>query len=365
MIVPSGEPPAGMAAHSADLVNVLLTPPEPWGPRRAQYCAGAEPDPFAIYRAMASEGVVVRLLDPTGWPRNPLYGRHGLYMGIDPWRAQHILIRERHVDLVLSIFESSCLLPLLFRRLAGYRPKIAMWDITPTRTWRPRKRMQDVVVPRVDHLFLLSAGQQPILQERWGAAAKTSVVYQHVDADFFSPRPPDDGGLILSVGDDIGRDFDTLMQAVHDLDIRLRVKTRLKLPSLPGRRATVEQVAGRLSFCDFRSLYEQSDFVVIPLHVTENVSGVGSVLEAMAMGKALVLSDNPVIRDYVIPNETALLVPPGDPRALREAIQTLRQDKSRAAFLGQRGRRFVEQMFANAVFGKRMASAIRRVVGRA
>jgi glycosyltransferase involved in cell wall biosynthesis len=346
----------------SDRISVVLTPPEPWWPERHAFHPGKAPDPLEIYRAMAAEGVDVELLDPARKPLNPLYGQHPLYMGLDPARALKVLTRRRHFDMVLSVFESSCLVNLLLRRFVLFRPVVAMWDIVPTTVWRARSIMQDIVVPRIDHLFLLSSGQRAYLEKRWRAAGKTTVVYQHIDTGFFRPAAPSADGPVLAIGDDIGRDYDTLMQAVHDLDVDLVAKTRRPLGDPTGRRARVRQISDRLSFQSLRELYAAARFVVVPLHNTLNVSGVGSVLEALAMGKAMIVSDNPPIRDYVRPGETALVVPPSDPRALREAILTLHTDAQKREFLGRNARRFAEEMFAQDVFGRRMAREIRKVV---
>jgi len=65
-------------------LNVLLTPPEPWQPELDGHQPGITPDPFAVYKAMALEGVDVTLLDPHRKPINPLFGLHPIYMGLDP-----------------------------------------------------------------------------------------------------------------------------------------------------------------------------------------------------------------------------------------------------------------------------------------
>lgn len=45
-----------------------------------------------------------------------------------------------------------------------YAPLIAMWDIVPEENWKPRKFLQNIVLPRVDHLFLLSSNQQNYIE---------------------------------------------------------------------------------------------------------------------------------------------------------------------------------------------------------
>lgn len=58
------------------------------------------------------------------------------------------------------------------------------------------------------------------------------------------------------------------------------------------------------------------------------------VLEAMALGKPIVASDLPGIREQV--DDTAVLVPPGDADALLDAVRSLRDDPDLAADLGHR-----------------------------
>ena len=340
-------------------VRVLLVPPEQWQPERDAFVPGRMPDPFTIYRVMQRYGVEVELFDPHDAVVRSIAGRHPIYTGLDPLRAMKVLTRHRDIDLLLSVFESPATIPLLLRRLLRYRPKIAMWDIVPERHWLPRRLLQRASLPRVDHVFVLSRFHQDYLRTRYGRSS--SVVWQHLDVDFFRPEPAPTHGPILAIGDDQGRDFDTFIAAVSDLDVDVVVKTRRALPQMSGR-ARITQIPQRLSFVELRALYASAALVVVPLHETLNASGVGSILEAMAMARPLVVSDNPPIRDYVVADETALVVPPHDPAALRAAIRTLLDDPRRAATLAAAGRERVVAEFSDQAVGRRMAGEIRRLI---
>jgi glycosyltransferase involved in cell wall biosynthesis len=67
-------------------------------------------------------------------------------------------------------------------------------------------------------------------------------------------------------------------------------------------------------------------FVAIPiLPPTLAASGIGTYLVAMALGKCVVITDSPGTRGILTPNE-ALVVPPRDPAAMRDAMQRLLDD---------------------------------------
>jgi glycosyltransferase involved in cell wall biosynthesis len=63
-----------------------------------------------------------------------------------------------------------------------------------------------------------------------------------------------------------------------------------------------------------------------------------TVLEAMAMGRAIVTTDAPGCRETVIPGENGLLVPVGDVAALAAAMESFLRDRGRIARLGTASR---------------------------
>lgn len=70
-----------------------------------------------------------------------------------------------------------------------------------------------------------------------------------------------------------------------------------------------------------------------------------AVLDAMARGTAVAVSDVGGLPDLVRNGETGCLVPPGDPDALAGAIRSLTVDPQARERMGTAGRRFVEREF--------------------
>lgn len=343
-------------------LKVLLLPPQAAGEYRDGYTPDACPDPFDLERRLAAEGIDLTTLDPAGWPWNPLVGRHPLLEGIDIWRALRVLLFARQYDLVLSVMEAAAAPLLLLRRLFGFRTPIALWDLAPAERWRFRKRVQDFVVPRVRGVLALPSSQVDYIARRWSASVPVIVVGGQIDTDFFRPietAPTSD--YIFSIGQDVGRDFATLIAAMEGVATTLKLRTSRKLPDQAARLPNVEVLRDRVGDTALRELYAASRFVIAPLMPTENANGVTTIHEAGAMGKAIIVSDNAAIRDFVVPEETCLLVPCGDVDALRAAIRRLLADPELCARLGRNARRFVTERWGNAAFAARFAAAIRTV----
>ncbi len=350
---------------AGDRLRVTLIPPERWTPRRKAHRPGLEPAEGMIDRLLREQhGIDIELMDPADFSRVPFVNRHPLYSGLDPWRALKILTRRRQQDMIISVFESSSVPLLMLRRLFGFKPPIVMWDVAPDESWRPRKVIQDFALPRIDHVLLLSTDQQPYLERKWGAGRRSSVIWQHVDTDFFAPRPGPDiaSGPILAIGDDHGRDWSTLLAAVADLDVDVIIKTRHPIDLSVPRKCRIRWLPERLDYIALRDLYAQAAMVVIALKETLNVSGVGSVLEALSMGKPLVISRNPPIKDYVEDERSALMTDVGDAEGLRAAICRLRQNPELAASLGEAARQRAVDLYSKPAFAARLAQEIKRLV---
>jgi glycosyltransferase involved in cell wall biosynthesis len=97
------------------------------------------------------------------------------------------------------------------------------------------------------------------------------------------------------------------------------------------------------------------DLVVVP-SLNEGMGRV--VVEAMALGRAVVASAVGGIPTVVIDGETGLLVPPEDPEALARAVIELLKSAERRALMGEAGRRRAEE-FSLPVMERRLLDLYR------
>ena len=70
-----------------------------------------------------------------------------------------------------------------------------------------------------------------------------------------------------------------------------------------------------------------------------------TILEAMAMGRAIITTDSPGCRETVTPELNGVLVRPRDPAAVAAAMERFVLDPDLAARMGQRSREMAEERF--------------------
>ena len=174
----------------------------------------------------------------------------------------------------------------------------------------------------------------------------THLVPYGIDLTFWRPMRTDEGGFVMAAGKD-HRDYLTLVEACRDVIDHVFVAGS----SLHSAGATSRVPAtwpagfetGLLDFTTLRERYAASALFVLPLLATDFQAGVTALLEAMAMGKAIVATANPSVAEVLVDGETGLLVPPDDPDAMRAAILELMADPSERRRLGRNARDAVER----------------------
>ncbi|KUG58483.1 hypothetical protein AVL62_11325 [Serinicoccus chungangensis] len=97
---------------------------------------------------------------------------------------------------------------------------------------------------------------------------------------------------------------------------------------------------GRLPRPEALAWLDALDAVVVPRedHEVTRLVPPLKVVEAMGAGRPVIASDLPALAEIVVPGQTGLLTPPGDPAALAEAIDGLLRDEDRRQEVAARGR---------------------------
>jgi glycosyltransferase involved in cell wall biosynthesis len=150
---------------------------------------------------------------------------------------------------------------------------------------------------------------------------------------FFTPFPftikhPDpvsltsDSGRVFAGGNSL-RDYATVLAAAPaiaaPIDIATTTLTDEQLASCPPN-----VTAGPLQSAEYdRRLFAASVVIVALEARPDRSSGQTTYVNAMALGKPIVITDTPGVRDYVIDGETGLIVAPHDPAAMARAVRSL------------------------------------------
>jgi len=189
---------------------------------------------------------------------------------------------------------------------------------------------------------------------------KLAYVPFGVETDYFAPVDGLDGGYAFAAGE--YRDYDPVLQAYRmwgDSLPPLRVRSALARPPALPRGI---QWLPRASVSVFREETRRSKFVILPLPSTTRSVGLMTLLQSMALGKAVIVSKVPSVDGYVIDGENAVYYDPENPWDLAQKILRLARDTELVRRIGRAARRIVEEEFNVDRMGHRMWNAIRRVV---
>ncbi len=200
-------------------------------------------------------------------------------------------------------------------------------------------------------IFCICSAQRDVLHSLGVPAEQVDRVNYFVDTQYFVPIACEPDDYVLSVGIE-QRDYAVLLNALNGLPYPLRVIGSGWSPGSGFTEANVQSnqanvtIESNISSEMLKEQYARSRFVVVPLKATTYAAGVTTLLEAMAMGKAVIVSDSPGIRDYVKHGVSGIVVPVGDKDALRAAIETLWRQPDLAATMGNYNRIWVERVFS-------------------
>jgi glycosyltransferase involved in cell wall biosynthesis len=324
--------------------------------RREDIAAGREPrrDYFDLADAL---GAV--LIEPGTRARGTVpTGMRAAWIAFD---------RRAEYDVIVTLNERSGIPLAALLMFSGTRRghvMIAHWA-SPAKKRLPLRLLR--AGNAIDRLVVFGSAQERVaLKELGFARRKVEMVLHPADQRFWHPLGNPLSG-ICSAGLE-RRDYGTLVEAMRGLDLHLTIAaaspwskrdplSRAGLPPNVSKR--------RHDYLALRELYDRSEFVVVPLQDVDFQAGSLVMYEAMAMGKAVIATRTQAHRfgDIVRQGETGLLVPPGDPRALRQAILRLHHDPAEARRLGANARRVVEQGLNHDEYVRRMVG-IARDLGR-
>jgi glycosyltransferase involved in cell wall biosynthesis len=175
-------------------------------------------------------------------------------------------------------------------------------------------------------------------------APKTFFVPFGVDTEFFKPLNVGQEDYILSIGYKF-RDWLTLINAYSQIN----TKTVLKIVgpeelsiNLPGNVHIQPYVPINI----LKELIARAKFVVLPLVELPYAHGQMTLLQSMAMGKAVIVTKVPSTIDYITDGEDALLVKIHDINDMRNKIEFLLGHPREVVRLGENAIKIIDTKYS-------------------
>jgi glycosyltransferase involved in cell wall biosynthesis len=292
--------------------------------------------------------------------------------------------RRRRYDVFWCLSEVDGLILALLFKLARFHRPILMIGIEAARPKATFLLCRLGLHRYVTALLTTSTPQTDYLVAHLGLAPEKVFVFPYqVDTEFFdmsraTPPPDRTRPYIFAAGLE-SRDYDCLVGAARRLPVDVVIAAASHWAGRPPR-FTLEALPANVTVTSadyegLRDLYAGARLVVVPLHEAEYQHGITSIQEAMAMGKAVVvtrtLGQGDAVTDRrrvlrAIPSRstagtftrlftpddvdlhgpTGLYVPPNAPDELRRAVQYLLEHPDVAADMGKRGRRVAEDVLS-------------------
>ena len=281
------------------------------------------------------------------------------------WRLLR-LIQTRRVDLIHNNDDLYSQMPTMVAVALTRVPCVCSLRMT-----RPLTRRERLWVPLVRRFVAVSEPTRQAFVETGIPADRIDTIWDGIDPERFSLKRragtvPLSAGLVLdpsklTVGL-VGRlipikGIREFLDAARLIVDRLRSVQFVLVgsdpmsgePHMQKWKAQVRRLGltRQVVFTGWRSDVDAiTPLFDVAVQASKYWEGLGtSLLEAMACGKPVVATRIGGVPDVVKDGVTGLLVPPGDSRALAEAVLTLLRDDGLRRRMGEAGRRRVEQLF--------------------
>lgn len=236
--------------------------------------------------------------------------------------------------------------------------------------------MQEIVARRMDRIITGSLKSRESVKDAFALRdEQITAIHDGVDTNVFRPMPEvaKKPGMILFVGnsEDRNKGAKFLIEAVKILkergvDFHLVFKDRLdaemapKLAEQLGVRDRMTFV-GRLPVEYLAKLYNEAEVLVSP----SVYEGFGlPAAEANACGVPVIATTAGAFPEVIADGETGILVPPGQPEPLADAIESLLRDPAKRARMGTAGTARIQRQFSWRVCAERTLALYEAVLAR-
>lgn len=323
--------------------------------------AGREPrlDVFELQKALGSRALDFGDVDRS---RRPDVLTIRKTLGLSAAAAYLALVERNEADAFFTTGEDIGLPLAMLLKARGVRASHTMI----AHTLAPLKKrvfFKAGAASRLDKVLCYASTEERLMDKLGLPAHAVQRFNYHADEHFFCPQDgiSEESDVICSAGQ-LLRDNDTLIAATVGLPVKVRVAAGSPWISKEMRPSSAlpDNVDWRkYNRFDLRALYARSALAVVPLLQNEYQTGISTILEMMAMGKCVIATRTHGQVDTIVDNVTGVYVPPGDPTALRAAIERLLSRPEERQRIGAAARAYIEKEASLDLFTGKCVQAMR------
>ena len=176
---------------------------------------------------------------------------------------------------------------------------------------------------------------------------KTALIKFGVDTDFWVPKNIKAEKGFFSIGQDPGRDFQTLINTTVNLPIHIHTDLKVKSKKNNIKITNGSFFKSSLTDLKLRKLYQNAIAVVVPLKNINQPSGYSVTLQAMSCGKLVILTKTKGLWDKknLISGFNCILVEAGNVNELSTTLEKVFIDKKLRLRIGTEARRTVQKHY--------------------
>lgn len=293
----------------------------------------------------------------------PEHGRH-IKHPLSPLKEAWLLFKQRNqYDVIHTMGIRESMLYGLLCFLAASPSKQIMTEIfvdedrPASISWRIKTAFYRLIAHRSSGIITNSRAEIPELARRL-ALPETRFRYVPLNSTVSPADEPIPGeGFLLAAGRSL-RDYGTLIQAaprIHAPIIIIGGSDDLQHTELPPN-VTLHREVDRSTYLDH---VRRCSIMILPLKKTTRPTGQVVLLEAMSFGKPVIATEHVGTCDYIRHSMNGLLVPPGDPDALANAVNELLADPEAARIMGSAALRRIRDEHTDFIHTQRRLDAIR------
>lgn len=197
---------------------------------------------------------------------------------------------------------------------------------------------------------------------------KIEYILHGIDTKFYKNSNSNfKNDYILSVGRDMGIDYETLLKIADRIKHKIVIVASQKNIPINIKIPENVEIKYNITEVELRNLYQNSNIMVVPslsddIDIGSDCSGQTVIVEAMSDKKAVIATEKSWINDYFENNKDIILVKSGDAYSLANSVNNLLDDNHKIKILGDNAYRKVTSIYSTEIFGKNLSKIIKKVI---